>query len=386
VKHSLFLFAVLLMIGCQKKTNEEIFVQIANDLQQIEQIQYDFTFEQKGFDSADSNYSYSGTQALDFTKKNQLGADVYSKRLPRPGKEGFERLAIGDSLIRIFPKTKTVVKDPNAGSDFIAGNVVLYFNIYDLRKSLPLVLKDSTTSSLKITDTMLNNTPSVSIEFKIKKAILAGNLYDTKGKENTYNLVVRKGDHVPISWGYKTQDGGDVRFRYKNIQTSIDPSLWNYNATQEYTAISGDEYRLRQKNDLNKQLGNDFPDWQLSSIRGKSLSNENFKNRVTLYEFFFVGCIGSIKSKPFIKKLEETYRGKLNIVNVEIQDNVQKDVLSFVEKYDLQEPVVYGGKALADQLGVLGCPTYVLVDKSGKIIFSSFGDTTGLEERLQNEL
>ncbi len=385
MKYFTFLVVVLCIVGCQQKTDLEIFQDVCEDIQNIEQIQYNFTFEQKGFESSDSNYSYSGIQALDFTKRNALGADVYSKRFPRPNKTGFERLAIADTLIRKKVETKTIIKDPNAGYNFIAGNVVLYFNIYDLRKSLPLVLKDSTMNSLRIVDTLINDTRSSSIIFKIRKHIVGGQLYDTQGKSKTYHLIVKKKDHTPLYWGFDSEEG-IMGFTYKNIKSTIDPGLWEYNSKEEYTVISGKEYRLRQKNELNKQLGRDFPTWKLSTIRGQELSNLNFKNKLTLYEFFFVGCKGAITSKPFIKGLKDRYGQNLNFVNIEVQGFQRKDVLNFVERHNLKEPVVYGGKDLANQLGVLGCPTYVLVDKSGKIIHSSFSDKTGLKELIDKEI
>ncbi len=377
--------ALLAIVGCQKKTDLEVLTEISNSLQSIQKIQYGFDFEQKGYASESSNYSYSGIQAINFTKENNLGADVYSKRFPRQGKQGFERLAIGDTLIKIMPETKTIVKSPQTQLPIIYGNVVLYFNLFDLRKSMPLILKDSTMTSLRISDTTVANVSALSVKFDIQKVVLGGQLYDSQGKTKTYNLIVRKKDYVPLVWALNSNDGS-MAFSYKDIQLDIDPELWRYDPQKEYTVISGEEYRQRQKNDLNQQLGKAFPEWKLKSIRGKEFSNANFKNQVTLYEFFFVGCAGSIHAKPFIQELKNTYGSKLNIINIEIQDNPQKDVLSFVEKYNLKEPALSGGKQLANQLGVLGCPTYILVDRSGKIRFASFGDRTGLKELIDKSL
>ncbi|MEQ6124384.1 hypothetical protein AAON49_09305 [Pseudotenacibaculum sp. MALMAid0570] len=385
MKHLFCLLAFTFLLSCQKKTDLEILTKVSNDLQQIKKIQYNFNFEQKGYESESSNYSYSGIQAIDFTKKNELGANVYSKRFPRKDKEGFERLAIGDTLIKIKSKTKTIIKSPKAQVPILYGNIVLYFNLFDLRKSLPLIIKDSTMTSLHTSDTLIADIPALSIQFKIQKHILGGKLYDTHGRTNKYHLIVRKGDHVPLVWALKNKDGA-MEFSYSDIQLDINPALWQYNPRKEYIVISGEEYRLREKNKLNRNIGQYFPDWQLSSIRGKSLSNKNFNNSLTLYEFFFVGCAGSVSSKHFIDELNINYGKNLNIVNIEIQDHSKSDVRSFVEKYNLKEPALFKGKQLANKLGVIGCPTYILVDRSGKIIFSSFGDRTGLKELIENEL
>ena len=384
MKQVFYAISILFIFGCSKKTDQQIFTAISQKLQELDQIQYDFTYERKSLKTPSESFSHSGTLAIDFTKENNLGANAYSTRTKK-GEKVFERLTINDTLIDILDNTKTIVKTPNAHPIILDGNIDLYFNIADIRKSLPLVIKDSTITNLKVTDTIFSETPSISVTFNIKKFILGGNLYDSKEVDNFYQLVVRKEDYIPLAWKLKNENTIDL-FSCGNIQFNINSALWDYAKNKDYITISGKEYRLRQKNDLNKQLGKSFPDWNLSTIRGKKLSNKDFKNKVTLYEFFFVGCAGSIHSKPFLETLNKKYGKSLDIINIEIHNNSQKSVRSFVEEYKLKEPAVLGGKSLADQLGVLGCPTYILVNKSGEIIFTSFGDKAGLEERIQQEL
>lgn len=384
MRNLLYVLIVLTICSCQNKTDQETLIEISDSLQNLEKIQYRFHFEQKGYKSENSNYSYTGLQAIDFTKNNRIGADVYSKRT-KNGEKVFERLAVGDTLIKIIDETKTIVKSPNAQAPIIYGNVVLYFNIFDLRKSLPLVLIDSTMTALQVSDTTIHKVPAINVTFKLKKHILGGKLYDTNGMEKTYQLIVRKQDYAPLIWAFSSPEG-NMSFSYSDIQLDIDNTLWSYNPQKKYTVISDKEYRLREKNKLNRTLGSTLPDWELSSIRGKKYSNKSFQNQLTLYEFFFVGCAGSIASKPFINELAKKYGEKLNIVNIEIQNNSREDVTSFVEKYHLKEPVIFNAKDLANQLGVVGCPTYILVNTSGEIIFSSYGEKTGLTNLIEKEI
>jgi len=303
MKNLICISVLLLIVGCQKKTDKETLIEISNKLQQLEEVQYNFYFDKKDHQSPSASYSHSGTLAIDFTKENTLGANVYSRRVKK-GKKAFERLAIGDTLIKIKDETKTIVKSPNSEILILNGNVDLYFNVFDIRKSLPLALQDSTMTLLKVVDTVVSQSPALSVKFKIKKHIMGGNLYDTNGGDNLYQLIVRKKDYIPLLWKLDNDDV-TMTFSSTDIQMNIDDSIWNYNPQKEYTIISGKEYRLREKKDLNKQLGKGFPDWQLFSIRGEKLSNKSFESKLTLYEFFFVGCIGSINSKPFIEELHK---------------------------------------------------------------------------------
>ena len=188
MKSTILLLSLLVIIGCQKKTNLETLTDISNKLQSIEKIQYDFSFDKKDYNSPSSSYSHSGTLAIDFTKENALGANIYSKRI-KEGKKVFERLAISDTLIKIKDDTKTIVKSPNSNLLMLNGNIDLYFNVFDIRKSLPIALQDSTLTVLNVTDTILSKTPSLSVKFKIKKHIMGGKLYDTKGSDNIYQPV-----------------------------------------------------------------------------------------------------------------------------------------------------------------------------------------------------
>ncbi|MEM9720223.1 MAG: hypothetical protein AAGA10_13275 [Bacteroidota bacterium] len=76
----------------------------------------------------------------------------------------------------------------------------------------------------------------------------------------------------------------------------------------------------------------------------------------------------------------------LQVLNVESQDSPREDVQKFTDKYELSTPTLYDGKELASQLGVLGCPTFVLVDNAGVIVHTISGRPESLKMLIAERL
>ena len=347
----------ILFLGSCSSSNTDLLEKVNSSLQQLESIKYTSTFKQYDTESASANWESTGTMVFDFTEKNALRSNI---RATREGEFGLDKIFKEDTLYDIKSDVQTLVKFTNSSENFLYGNLVLYSSYYELKEILPILLNDSITTILQVVDTTLNGVESYHVQLQTTSPILAGKLIDEQ-KKGKYNLTVRKTDYLPIEWE-SVRETGYSKTTYSDLVTQhLADSVWDISEFEKmYLTISGEEYRSRGKELLKGQVGKQFPKWELPSLTNKSVSSNDFKDKLTLYEFFFVGCSGSIAAKPVIDELHSKYQPNgLQIVNIEIENNERVDVVKFIEKFGINNLTCYQGKELASQLGIYGCPTFV---------------------------
>jgi len=369
-------------MGCSL-SNDDVLAKIAEKLEKSEQFRCTYSFQQVAQNSPGASWKTSGSMSFDFTEKNALGSRIY---LSRNGSDGFKRMYKSDTLFDIRSRTSTLVKTPSLNKDWLYGNLALYLSPYELRKVLPYIINDSTTTVLSVKDTIIQNIKAIQVQFELDKFIFSGKLMDNKNQKKRYNLSVRKEDWLPIEFEAILEDGFS-KISFNNIINTVDDSIWELSSQeQEYFVLSGEEDKLLAKNQLTSNVGKKITTWKLPTLEGDILSDSSFKNKLTLYEFFFVGCVGSIKARPVINELKKEFGDKLQVIHIETQNFTNAEVQSFVDKYKLNKPILYNGKDLANQLGAFVCPTFVLVDKSGIISYTSTGKPDELMRVIKEKL
>ena len=124
--------------------------------------------------------------------------------------------------------------------------------------------------------------------------------------------------------------------------------------------------------------------FQLPDTSGNVVNTADYKGRYVLYDIWASWCGPCRKESPYIKKLHQKYKGKLEIVQVSLDEDrnkwlqaIQDDQLqSFVHLSDLRG--LYG--EFAKQFHVYSIPRNMLVDPNGKIIARNLRGKKMLEE------
>ncbi|MFC2056665.1 thioredoxin family protein [Chloroflexota bacterium] len=88
-----------------------------------------------------------------------------------------------------------------------------------------------------------------------------------------------------------------------------------------------------------------------TDLTSTSLKQAVSNGRPTLAEFGSSTCIPCKEMKPILEKLANEYKGKLNVVIVEVYDNMN----------------------LTRQYGIMGIPTQIIFDYGGKEVFRHVG-------------
>ncbi|MEZ4970420.1 MAG: TlpA disulfide reductase family protein [Flavobacteriaceae bacterium] len=109
-----------------------------------------------------------------------------------------------------------------------------------------------------------------------------------------------------------------------------------------------------------------IPKWaiQLSKIQ----------NKLILLEFWFPYCKGCVIVVPELNKIQEKYKDSgLTIYGIEFTKESENKLVEYIEKQKIEIPTLYMGNDVSKDYGIYAAPTFVLIDKSGKIIYNGAG-------------
>lgn len=152
--------------------------------------------------------------------------------------------------------------------------------------------------------------------------------------------------------------------------------------------ITENERLSRYKDVL--RVGDKAPDFLRVSMQGDSVQLSNFKNKkYVLLDFWASWCVNCIRNLPEVKKLYNLLSNNdLQIIGISSDDR-REDWLSAVKKYRIERwPQIFSTNKsdesyfkeddIGDEYNIQGIPTYILIDKQGRI--SAIWHKIGQEE------
>jgi|SRR5271156_2241335 thiol-disulfide isomerase/thioredoxin len=130
-------------------------------------------------------------------------------------------------------------------------------------------------------------------------------------------------------------------------------------------------------------VGKQAPRVNLAAADGKEISLESFRGKIVLLDFWATWCVPCLESLPAIEKFYRETRDKdLVILSVDEDEEPQK-AAQFWKSHNEPWQNYHGGSEAMKQFPEHGIPYFVLIDGSGKIIFSHAGlDEAGLRAAL----
>jgi peroxiredoxin len=152
---------------------------------------------------------------------------------------------------------------------------------------------------------------------------------------------------------------------------------------------------INQKQSL--LLNNEMPVFSFRTDKGQVISLSSFRGQKHVLLCFWASWCGAcLRSFPFLKKIEEQYRGKgLQVISISIDSDttnwsgaVAKYSLPWLQTCDLP---AYISTSMRTLYQIDWIPTYFLIDKEGKLKYQTFLSNEGddhsvLEEVLYKEL
>ena len=130
---------------------------------------------------------------------------------------------------------------------------------------------------------------------------------------------------------------------------------------------------------LGQESYSDAPSFQVTDLKGKTISLSDYKGKVLFLNFWATWCPPCRAEIPdFIEAYAQEKANGLEILGISL-DSKGKDVVSaFVEKYKINYPVVLEtrentGKIIDDYQPGQFIPTTIIIDKTGRIRHKQVG-------------
>jgi thiol-disulfide isomerase/thioredoxin len=141
--------------------------------------------------------------------------------------------------------------------------------------------------------------------------------------------------------------------------------------------------------DVGIEIGSQGPAAKVFTLDGKEADLGQYVGKTpVLIEFWATWCANCKELEPTIKSVVAKYGGQVKFVGVAVSVNQSIDkVKAFVEKHALPGDQYFDTKGLATGAYDVPATSYVvLLDKSGKVVYTGVGGRQNLEAAIKKVL
>ena len=120
--------------------------------------------------------------------------------------------------------------------------------------------------------------------------------------------------------------------------------------------------------DAAPRSGQIAPNFKVTSTTGQKISQENYRGRVLLLDFFATWCLPCRQSVPHLVEMNRKF-GKqgLEILGLSMDEDGEQVVKAFTDEFRVNYPLALAGDSVTGDFGVRSIPVMYLIDKKGKI-------------------
>ncbi len=128
--------------------------------------------------------------------------------------------------------------------------------------------------------------------------------------------------------------------------------------------------QIKQVEDAKKAVkrmkGEKFPDFELTSLNGKTYKSQDLKGKIVLLNFWFTSCRPCIEELPDINELVREFQSE-DIVFIAPTFDPQPKVEKFLNRFDFRYDIVSDVKDFVLANNVRSFPTHFVIDQEGYI-------------------
>lgn len=168
--------------------------------------------------------------------------------------------------------------------------------------------------------------------------------------------------------------GKELVSRKKELKT-----LYERLDNEQKNSSSGEEIKAMLFQQILKK-GDQLPDNELEDVNGKTFKMSDFRGKTILLDFWSSGCGPCISAGPELKKVQEEFADKLQVVSISTDD--EKSWKTASERYQITWTNLSDKKGrnagFCSMFEFKGIPYFMVADENGVIV----GDWTGYGEGI----
>jgi thiol-disulfide isomerase/thioredoxin len=372
----LFLISIIFISCGQDKV--DAISEMIHQLDQIETVKYESI--DIGLENNDLQL-WNVTSTVYFDLRENIEPDFRYYLLFEDGKliyNGEESITVHDA------SNQVIISSPEEISPYSP----IGLSLLSLKKILPILLDNEDVYLSEKSDTIIDGRIGQVVNFFIEKSYidwekltLSKEFGNSEISNMELSVTIDRNSHLPLlitqniersnrTWIYKITN---VDFNY----VESDTEFWEKSTYNEgYVVYTFDEYRKIGNNRLVSSVGKNIPAQSLPTLVNDSdVDISKLDGNVVLLEFWFKGCGACKLAIPSFNSIYEKYRNRdFEMYGVEYVEQFPEDVLeSYIVENGKKYPNLFKGKDLANELGITGAPTIIILDKTGQIIYAKLG-------------
>ncbi|RZS90592.1 TlpA family protein disulfide reductase [Aquimarina brevivitae] len=378
MKQITLVFFFLTFISQAQKEDAKILQETVQKLNDLTTVEYksivDFYPSMKEGDG-----HYEATCYFDFTSDDQLVGAKYVAYA-----DEWQHVYNGKSIFRIIEKDKRVIYENKPRLHHLGGSIYIGGSLLETKIMLPKILNDETIQRTPRKDTLIDQQAAYKFEFRLPNQYIAYFKLEPatihKDYVCTYELFINKKTMLPVMVRTSNSEGNQVivsRIEDIKFDTKQAEEIWTMDRLEgDYFMISEREFYGQQESTMRGWVNKTAPGFNLPNLEGSFTNLGLLEDKVILLEFWFRGCGPCMKAYPEIEKIRDTYADQgLGVYGIEfITPHKDKQKLKdYVEKYNMTIPTIYRGQGVAKTWGVVGAPTFFVLDSDKKIVYAKTG-------------
>lgn len=125
--------------------------------------------------------------------------------------------------------------------------------------------------------------------------------------------------------------------------------------------------------------------FSVRDLEGKRFKLEDLKGNLVVLNFWFVQCKPCVQEMPELNELVQKHQDE-NVIFLAFALNGKPELTQFLKKKTFSYHIVPDARAVAEDYGVEGYPTHLVIDPAGNIVYSAMGFGPDTVEKLGQEI
>lgn len=117
------------------------------------------------------------------------------------------------------------------------------------------------------------------------------------------------------------------------------------------------------------QEGTGAPVFETATVDGTLLGTASLKGKVTVVNFWFIGCIGCMSEIPALNGMAKKYKDESDLVFVALAPDTPQALRQFRTREGFEYQMVGNARPIIDLFQFEGFPRNIVIDRSGKIVY-----------------
>ena len=135
----------------------------------------------------------------------------------------------------------------------------------------------------------------------------------------------------------------------------------------------------------------DAPNFTLTDIYGNVYTNENLIGKIVVFNYWGIWCKPCVKEIPQLNKLAKYYSNRDDIIFLAVSSDSEKSLKKFIKRKKFRYNQISYKAAMElfaelMDLGMMGVPVHIVLDKRGNVVFRFLGDHHEIDKMLTKSI